>query len=113
MNRILIIPAALILFVTAFAFPPDLAAEEDSTCTIKAIKPVYLEARYSQGGRKAPSIRRKSGIIWSGNLGRGGAVSVTTSGWVHLTYQDMTQEDPRTENRKHMCQGNNVILVPR
>jgi hypothetical protein len=49
--------------------------------------------------RPAPSIRRKSEVIWSGTLARGGMVPVQGSnGWVHLTFQDMTQEDPRTEN---------------
>ncbi len=114
MKRILTVTAAFALMGIAFAFPPDLSAEEDTTCQVKAIKPVYLEAHYSRGGRKAPSIRRKSGLIWSGNLRRGGIVSITaTNGWVHLTFMDLTQEDPRTENDDTICQGGNVILVPR
>ena len=114
MNRILTITVALALMSIVFTFPSDLRAEEDTTCQIKAIKPVYLEARYSRGGRKAPTVRRKSGIIWSGNLSRGGVVSVTvTNGWVHLTYMDLTQEDPRTENKKRNCRNNNTILIPR
>ncbi len=114
MNRILTTTAALVLMVIAFAFPPNLSAEEDTNCQIKARKPVYLEARYSRGGRKAPTIRRKGEIIWSGNLRRGGIVSVTaTSGWVHMTYMDLTKQDPRSENRRSICQNGNVILVPR
>ena len=115
MTRILTITATLALMMgIAFVFPPDLSAEEDSTCSIKATKPVYLEARYLQGHRKAPTIRHKGGIIWSGNLNRGAVVSVTaTSGRIHLTYMDLTQEDPRTENKKRNCQNDNVLLVPR
>ncbi len=115
MTRILTMLAAFVLMMgIVFVLPPDLSAEEDTTCTIKATKPVYVEARYSRGGRKSPTIRRKSGIIWSGNLNRGGVVSVTvTNGWVHLTYMDLTQEDPRTENKKKICQNGNIVLVPR
>ena len=114
MKRILTMTAALALMGIAFALPTDLRAEEDTTCQIRATKPVYLEARYLQGHRKAPTIRHKGDIIWSGNLRRGGVVSVTaTSGKVHLTYMDLTQEDPRTENKKRNCQNGNVLLVPR
>ncbi len=114
MNRILVTTATLFLMGIAFAFPPNLSAEEDTNCQIRARKPVYLEARYSRGGRKAPTIRRKGDIIWSGNLRRGGIVSVTaTSGWVHMTYMDLTKQDPRSENRRSICQNGNVILVPR
>ncbi len=114
MNRFLVLSAAFALTVIVFAFPPELSAEEDTSCLIRAIKPVYLEAHYSRGSRKSPSIRRKSGIIWSGDLRRGEIVSITaTSGWVHLTFQDLTQEDPRSENDDTICQGNNTILVPR
>ena len=114
MNRILIMTLALAVMGIACASPPLLHAEEDSTCQIRDTKPVYLEARYLQGHRKAPSIRRKGDIIWSGNLRRGGIVSVTaTSGMVHLTYMDLTQNDPRTENKKRNCQNNNVLLIPR
>ncbi|MDJ0720183.1 MAG: hypothetical protein QNJ04_01050 [Desulfobacterales bacterium] len=113
MNRILIVMLTLALTGIALALPTDMRAEEDTTCQIKATKPVYLEAHYSRGSQKAPSIRRKSGIIWSGNLNRGGVVSITaTSGWVHLTFMDLTQDDPRTENDDTICQ-NNTILVPR
>ncbi len=114
MNRILIMTAALAFFGIVFTVPPELHAEPDSTCQIRATKPVYLEARYLQGHRKSPSIRHKGEIIWSGNLNRGGVVSVTaTSGMVHLTYMDLTQEDPRTENKKRNCQNGNVLLIPR
>ncbi len=114
MKRILAVTAAFALMGIAFAFPPDLRAEDDTNCQIKATKPVYLEARYLQGHRKSPSIRHKGDIIWSGNLRRGGVVSVTaTSGMVHLVYMDLTQEDPRTENKKRTCQSGNVILIPR
>jgi hypothetical protein len=52
--------------------------------------------------------------MWSGVLPRGGMVPVQVSnGWVHLTFQDMTQEDPRAENDDTVCQGGNAILVPR
>jgi hypothetical protein len=53
-------------------------------------------------------------MMWSGTLGRGGIVPVSGSnGWVHLTFQDLTQEDPRSENDDTICQGGNVILIPR
>jgi hypothetical protein len=103
----------MIFASVAFAFPPSLNAD-NRYCTIKAIKDVYLQAHYSDGGRKSPSIRRKSNVIWSGNLQRGGAISVNPqNGWVHLTYRDLTQDDPRSENNDAICQNGNVILVPR
>ena len=114
MNSRLILLAAFVLIALAYAFPPDLVAAGPGNCRIKAVKSVYLEVYYSRGGRKAPTIRRKSELMWSGTLGRGGMVPVTGSnGWVHLTYQDMTQEDPRTENKDNMCQNGNIILIPR
>lgn len=114
MNPRLILPAALVLIVIAFAFPSDLIAAGPGNCRIKAVKDVYLEVYYSRGGRKAPSIRRKNEMMWSGTLGRGGIVPVSGSnGWVHLTFQDLTQEDPRSENDDTVCQGGNVILIPR
>ena len=114
MNLRRILPAALVLIVIAFAFPPDLIAAGPGNCRIKAVKDVYLEVYYSLGGRKSPTIRKKNEMMWSGALPRGGIVPVSASnGWVHLTYQDLTREDPRTENRKSMCQSGNIILIPR
>ncbi len=115
MTRILTVTAAIALMIGIVCmFPPDLFAEEDTTCNVRATKPVYVEARYSEGGRKAPTIRRKSGVIWSGNLNRGGVISVTvTNGWVHLTYSDLTKQDPRSEIKKRICKNGNTILIPR
>lgn len=114
MNRVLSIPAAFALVVIAFAFPPDLAAAGSKHCRVKAIKDVYLEVYYSRGHRKASSIRHKNEVMWSGTLSRGGIVPITApSGWVHLTFEDLTQDDPRMENDDTICQGGNVILVPR
>ncbi|MDJ0811207.1 MAG: hypothetical protein QNJ01_13990 [Desulfobacterales bacterium] len=92
---------------------PDSEAR-NNTCKIKAIKDVNLQAHSSAGGRKAPNIRSKRDVIWSGNLHRGNSTTVTTrNGWVHLAYQDLTKQDPRSENDDKICQNGNVILVPR
>ena len=114
MNARSILLAVFILITTAYAFPPDLAAAGPGNCRIKAVKNVYLEVYYSEGGRKSPTIRKKNELMWSGMLPRGGMVPVSSSnGWVHLTYQDMTKEDPRSENDDNVCQGGRIILVPR
>ncbi len=114
MNPRPIVLAVFALIAVAYAFPTELSAARLGHCRIKAVKDVYLEVYYSRGGRKAPTIRRKNELMWSGMLPRGGMVPVTGSnGWVHLTFQDMTQEDPRTENDDNVCQGGSIILVPR
>ena len=113
MNRLHMLLIAAITLAAGGTMAPD-ADARDSYCTIKATKAVYLQAHYSDGGRKSPSIRRKSNVIWSGNLQRGGAISVSPkNGWVHLTYRDLTQDDPRSENNDAICKNGRVILVPR
>ena len=95
------------------ALAPDLEARSN-TCTIKAIKDVNLQAHFSDGGRKSPSIRNKSDVIWSGDMRRGQLQSISTrNGWVHLAYQDMTNRDPRSENNDMICKNGRTILVPR
>ncbi|MBL0713060.1 MAG: hypothetical protein JJV98_05105 [Desulfosarcina sp.] len=112
MYRFLMIPVVFTLLAVSSAFPTDLIAEEDTTCKIKATKDVYVEAHYLRG-RDESGETHKSGMIWSGNLGRGGMVSITaTDGRVHLTYRDLTESNPRTENQDVTCRGN-TILVPR
>ena len=113
MNPRLTISTYLIIAAVAFAFPPGVIAAGPGHCRIKAVKDVYLEVHYSRGSRKSPTIRHKNELMWSGTLPSGGIVPVSGSnGWVHLTFQDLTQEDPRSENDDTMCQGN-TILVPR
>ncbi len=113
MKTPLIIFSVIALLALGSAMAPDLAAR-NNTCTIKAIKDVNLQAHYSEGGRKVPYIRSKRDVIWSGYLRRGGVQAVTTrNGWVHLTFQDMTLQDPRSVNKPKICQNGNVILVPR
>jgi hypothetical protein len=103
----------IIAVATGGPFTPD-ADARNAYCTIKATKDVYLQAHYSDGGRKSPQIRRKSNVIWSGTLQRGGTISVNPkNGWVHLEYRDLTQDDPRSENNDAICQNGRVILVPR
>ncbi len=103
---------ALLLFM-ASALAPD-AGARNNTCTIKAIKDVNLQAHYSDGGRKSPSIRNKSDVIWSGNMRRGEVQSFNTrNGWIHLAYQDLTDRDPRSENNDTICKNGRTILVPR
>ncbi len=107
----------LILFVflagVSCVLAPDLEAR-NNTCTIRAVKEVNLQAHLSDGGRKSPSIRKKSDVIWSGHMNRGAVQSISTrNGWVHLAYQDLTKRDPRSENDDRICQNGNVILVPR
>ena len=103
----------IVMLTSGTAWAPD-AEARNYTCTIKAIKDVNLQAHFSDGGRKAPQIRSKSDIIWSGNMRRVQITSVATrNGWIHLAYQDLTKEDPRSENDDKICQNGNVILVPR
>ena len=114
MTSRLILLAAFVLTSIVYTFPSDLHAARPGNCRIKAVKDVYLEVYYSEGGRKAPTIRKKNEMMWSGMLPRGGVVPVSASnGWVHLTYQDMTREDPRSENKSTMCQNGSIILIPR
>lgn len=113
MKYFLTITAVITFLAIGSVFAPGLEAK-NNTCTIRAIKDVNLQAHYSNGGRKSPSIRSKRDVIWSGNMRRGGILTVTTrNGWVHLNYQDLTLEDPRSENNDTICQNGNVILVPR
>ena len=114
MKRLMIIPVFIFIFGLTFVILPTDSEARNNTCTVKAIKDVNLQAHYSEGGRKAPSIRSKSDVIWSGYLPRGGVVGLSSdNGWVHLTYQDMTNRDPRSENNDAICKNNRVILVPR
>ena len=114
MKRLLIISGIAVSLALGFVVFPPLSEARNNTCTIKATKDVNLQAHYSEGGRKAPSIRSKSDVIWSGYLPRGGVVGVSSNnGWVHLAYQDMTNRDPRSENNDAICKNNRVILVPR
>ena len=114
MNRIEMILVVMAFFALILVVYPPLSEARNNTCIVKATKDVNLQAHYSQGGRKAPNIRRKSEVIWSGYLHRGGMVPLSSnSGWVHLAYQDMTKDDPRSENRPQICQNGRVILVPR
>ena len=114
MKRLLIFSVAIVFGAIGIMMAPADAEARNRTCTIKATKDVNLQAHFSEGGNKSPSIRRKSDVIWSGNLRRGAAISLSThSGWVHLAYQDLTQEDPRSENDDRICMNNRVILVPR
>ena len=113
MKPIIYLLTIFFLLAMGTAFTPDTEAR-NNTCQIKAIKDVNLQAHFSDGGRKAPNIRSKRDVIWSGNLDRGNSMTVTTrNGWVHLAYQDLTNQDPRSENDDKICQNGNVILVPR
>ena len=113
MKSIIFMLSLIFLLAVGTAWAPDLEAR-NNTCTIKAIKDVNLQAHLSDGGRKAPNIRSKRDVIWSGNLRRGSSQTVTTrNGWVHLAYQDLTTQDPRSENNDAICQNGRVILVPR
>ncbi len=115
MYRRLLLPAVLILISVALCLPPAIAEpKQGGNCRVKAIKDVYLEVYYSRGHRKAETIRHKSEMMWSGTLARGGMVPVSSSnGWIQLVYQDLTIDDPRSENKKHQCQGGRTILIPR
>jgi hypothetical protein len=115
MYRRLRLLAVLILITVAPILPPAMAEpKQGGNCRIKAVKDVYLEVYYSRGHRKAETIRHKSELMWGGTLPRGGVVPVMSSnGWVQLVYQDLTIDDPRTENNKTICQGGSTILIPR
>jgi hypothetical protein len=115
MYRRLRLLTALILISVAHFLPPAMAeSQQAGNCRVKAVKDVYLEVYYSRGHRKAETIRHKSEMMWSGTLARGGMVPVASSnGWVQLVYQDLTVDDPRSENEKQQCQGGRTILIPR
>ena len=115
MYRRLPLLTTLILIAVVHFLPPAFAApKQGGNCRVKAVKDVYLEVYYSRGHRKAETIRHKSELMWSGTLPRGGMVPVSSSnGWVQLVYQDLTVDDPRTENKKNQCQGGRTILIPR
>ena len=113
MKPIMSLSIFVFTLVLSGALAPDLEAR-NNTCTIKAIKDVNLQAHISDGGRKSPSIRKKSDVIWSGNMRRGEVQPVSThNGWVHLAYQDLTKRDPRSENNDAICKNGRVILIPR
>jgi hypothetical protein len=113
MKTVMTLFSFLFLMAIGSALAPELEAR-NNTCTVKAIKDVNLQAYFSDGGRKSPSIRNKSEVIWSGDMRRGEVQSMSTrNGWIHLTYQDLTDRDPRSENNDMICKNNRVILVPR
>ena len=115
MYRRLRLLVAFILISVSLLLPTAMAEpKQGGNCRVKAVKDVYLEIYYSRGHRKAETIRHKSELMWSGTLARGGMVPVSSSnGWIQLVYQDLTIDDPRSENKKHQCQGGRTILIPR
>lgn len=55
---------------------------------------------------------RKGQTTWSGNISKGGQQTVRASGAeILIVWQDLSQDNPRTQNRNDICDGN-TILVP-
>ena len=81
------------------------SADKVTSCTISARKDVQVEVHdFSQD--------RKGTTIWKGNLSRGGRVSVQARGGeILIEWKDLTQDNPRSQNRNDFCDGN-TILVP-
>jgi hypothetical protein len=95
----------IVFLIVGFAHPLNVDAATTTYCTISATDKVYVEVHdFSQG--------RKGDTTWSGTLNRGGKASVqAVGGEILIEWQQLSEENPRTENRTETCNGN-TILVP-
>ncbi len=104
LNRILptIFIALTVLLLTLISTAP---ADKVNTCTINARKDVQVEVHDFSKDRKGPTI-------WSGNIAKGDRVSIQTrDDEILIEWRDLTQDNPRSQNRNDFCDGN-TILVP-
>ncbi len=103
LNRLLLIFIAIA--VSLLVLPYIALADKVTACTISARKDVQVEVHnFSQD--------RKGQIIWSGSIGRGRKIAVPARGGeILIEWRDLTQDNPRSQNRNEFCDGN-TILVP-
>ncbi len=104
LNRILptIFIALTVLLLTLIS---TASADKVNTCTINARKDVQVEVHDFSKDRKGPTI-------WSGNIAKGDRVSIQTrDDEILIEWRDLTQDNPRSQNRNDFCDGN-TILVP-
>ena len=81
------------------------SADKVTACTISARKHVQVEVHDFSRDRKGPTI-------WQGNLSKGGRITVPAPGGeILIEWRDLTQDNPRSQNRNDFCDGN-TILVP-
>ena len=96
---IIVFPAALVLL------PCVSSADKVTTCTIVARKDVQVEVHDFSKDRKGPTI-------WQGNLSKGNRASIQARGGeILIEWRDLSQDNPRSQNRNDFCDGN-TILVP-
>ncbi len=99
----------LIIFINLAAplvlLPCIASADKVTTCTISARKDVQVEVHdFSRDGKGA--------TIWQGRLTRGGRAAIQARGGeILIEWKDLSQDNPRSQNRNDFCDGNN-ILVP-
>ena len=104
LNRIMPI-AFIVLAVSLLVLPSIVSADKVTACTISARKHVQVEVHDFSRDRKGPTI-------WQGNLDKGGRITVPASGGeILIEWRDLTQDNPRSQNRNGFCDGN-TILVP-
>lgn len=93
-----------LLLVTALPYHAD--AQNQTRCTLSATADVYVAVHDFSQDRKGETI------WWSGDIRRGGEVSVNAiDGKILIEWKDLTEDNPRTQNRSETCDGN-TILVP-
>jgi hypothetical protein len=87
------------------ALPLAVNAQTETTCILSATSDVYVEIHdYAE--------ERKEETTWSGNISSGGEQSVRARGGeILIEWRDLTEDNPRTQNRREICNGN-TILVP-
>ena len=95
----------IVLLVSPLVLPSTVSADKVTTCTIVARKDVQVEVHDFSKDRKGPTI-------WQGNLSRGNRASIQARGGeILIEWRDLSQDNPRSQNRNDFCDGN-TILVP-
>ena len=103
LNRIMLIFIAIA--ISLLVLPYIALADKVTACTISARKDVQVEIHDFSRDRKGPTI-------WSGSISRGGRITVPARGGeILIEWKDLTQDNPRSQNRNEFCDGN-TILVP-
>lgn len=93
------------LSLVGLALPLAVSAQQQTACVISATDEVYVEVHDF-------SENRKGETTWSGNINKGGKVSVQARGGeILIEWQPLRDDNPRTQNRRETCDGN-TILVP-
>lgn len=93
------------LSLLGLVLPRPSSAQQQTACIISATDMVYVEVHDF-------SENRKGDTTWSGNINKGGKVSVQARGGeIIIEWQPLRDDNPRTQNRRATCDGN-TILVP-